>query len=205
MDNHGTQATQFSGGTFITEFWALVRTVAIELYNAGEWEIERARECVDARAPEELCVFYCSDPLQVTRELLGFAEERLTVWEVVAYDNIIKRLGWCRDKPIEQGTIVTKISELDPVAVEKYWALVRLAATEVFGLAENRTEHRTHRLRVALAKLPEAERLISYHANPLHVAADLVGLARDISQNELSFYLELEDKMGLSMPTDRPD
>lgn len=71
---------------------------------------------------------------------------------------------------------------------ERFWGLVK-DALEIFGAGSGLGE--TYRIKLDSA--PPGERIAVYHTSPLHIAADLAGVAK-IEEPSLTRYLALQRK-----------
>ena len=65
----------------------------------------------------------------------------------------------------------------------KYWEIVSDTLREVFQASNDRMDD----LRATVQRLPEEDRVLFYHAEPLDVAADLAGVT-EILPNQLEIY-----------------
>ena len=77
---------------------------------------------------------------------------------------------------------------------ERYWELVKKTLDIIFQ--EN--PEPANRLSKEVSTWPDKEQLLFYHAEPLDVAADLVG--RSPSEPEVKAYRQLADQIGWGLP-----
>jgi hypothetical protein len=82
----------------------------------------------------------------------------------------------------------------------RYWNLVRLTLTEVFGIGQRKAARLVDEYVLLQSEAPPDERLLGFHEEPLYVAADLIQRQK-IEAHEDAAYGRIAKNAGWYPPT----
>jgi len=87
---------------------------------------------------------------------------------------------------------VSKVSELHPESVDRFWKLVERCLQEVFEKSKDDASQAVQAVRKKMKGLSEEAVLLTYHDSRVQTAANMIGTAnRPLTDKELLAYHEL--------------